>query len=721
MKGTITMVLCSLLALSVQAQKKNESFQYSIRPATSPIKIDGLIDEPAWLNADEVNDFYMVLPMDTSRATIKTAVRMTYDNSNVYIVATCYNGLQGEPVVESLRRDFNFGKNDNFLVFIEPFNDQTNGFAFGANAVGAQWDGTMFNGGSVDLSWDNKWTSEVKSYPDKWVFEASIPFKSIRFKEGVTRWGINFSRNDLKSTEKSSWAPMPRQFPTASFAYNGWLVWDKAPPAPTVNVSVIPYILGGLTKNYANQKPIAYKGDFGGDAKVAISSSLNLDVTVNPDFSQVEVDRQVTNLDRFELFFPERRQFFLENGDLFASFGYSNIRPFFSRRIGLNVPIQFGARLSGKVNENWRIGMMNMQTGKGDDTALPNQNFTVLAAQRKVFARSNIGAIMINKESLNYDVDVNGKYARYNRNIGLEYNLASSNNIWTGKTFFLKSFTPNKSGKDMVHAANLQFNDRKWTVSWEHEYVGSNYNAEVGYVPRKGIIKVNPQMGRLFFPKAGSVLSHSVSTFANVYMNESFKETDYVTVLIYNATFRNRTSFTVWTAHDYVKLLTPFDPTNFGRDTLAAGTEHSWNSFGTEFVSKPQSLLTYSFTTRYGGYYANGKRLAVTTEVGYRFQPYVSLAVSSTFNDIRLPQPWGRTTFWLVGPRVDITMSKKLFFTTFAQYNEQQKNVNLNTRLQWRYKPASDLFIVYTDNYLPYPFAVKNRALVLKMTYWWNI
>jgi Domain of unknown function (DUF5916)/Carbohydrate family 9 binding domain-like len=728
MRSALVMLLCGLFSLSIQAQKKNDNFQYNIRPATSAIKIDGLIDEKAWIDADEVTDFFMVLPMDTSRANIKTAVRMTYDDNNVYIVATNFNGENGKPVVESLRRDFGFQKNDNFIVFIEPFNDQTNGFAFGANAVGAQWDASLFDGGKADLSWDNKWTSEVKTYADRWVFEAAIPFKSIRFEEGVARWGINFSRNDLQSTEKSAWAPVPRQFPTSSFAYNGWLAWDKAPPSPTLNISAIPYISGGLTKNFANKKPTDYRGDFGGDAKIAVTSSLNLDVTINPDFSQVEVDRQVTNLDRFELFFPERRQFFLENGDLFANFGYSSIRPFFSRRIGLNVPIQVGARLSGKVDENWRVGLMNMQTGKTDaDAALPSQNFTVLAAQRKVFARSNIGALLVNKTSLNYQTAVNGKYSKYNRNIGLEYNLASSNNFWTGKAFFLKSFTPNKSGKDLVHAANLQYNNKIWTLGWQHQYVGSNYNAEVGYVPRRGIINLNPQVGRLFFPKGGSVLTHSLSVFSNIYLNESFRKTDWVAYMPYNVIFRNRTSFTLWIAHDYVKLLNDFDPTNFKGDSLRQGTEHSWNAFGTEFISKPQSLFTYGFTTRYGGYYANGTRLAVTAELGYRFQPYVSLALSATYNDIRLPKPWEITQFWLVGPRVDVTMTNKLFLTTFVQYNQQQKNVNLNTRFQWRYKPASDLFIVYTDNYLPATFSandrvsVKNRALVLKMTYWWNL
>jgi hypothetical protein len=170
-----------------------------------------------------------------------------------------------------------------------------------------------------------------------------------------------------------------------------------------------------------------------------------------------------------------------------------------------------------------------------------------------------------------------------------------------------------------------------------------------------------------------------------------------------------------------VQLLQPFDPTNTGKDTLARGTKHSWNAFGFDYISKPQSLFTYTFSTRYGGYYADGTRLSVSADLGYRFQPYVSIVASAVYNDIRMPGPWNKTRFWLIGPRLDVTMTNKLFFTAFVQYNEQQKNMNLNTRFQWRYKPASDLFIVYTDNYFPSPINVRNRAVVLKFTYWWNM
>jgi hypothetical protein len=711
-------------AITVCAQKKNESFQLHIHRAGSAIKVDGIIDDAAWQDAEVVSKFFMVLPMDTSLATVKTEVRMCYDDHNLYLIAVCFKSVPGRYSVESLRRDFVFGKNDNFLLFMDTFNDLTNGFSFGTNAAGAQWDGMLFAGGTNDPNWDNKWISKVKNFNDRWILEMAIPFSTIRYKNGIRKWGINFSRNDLRTSEKSSWAPMPRQFPTASLAYTGDLIWDEPPPPAGANISLIPYALGGFSKNYETNTKTKFRKDIGVDAKIAISTSLNLDLTVNPDFSQVEIDQQVTNLDRYELFFPEKRQFFLENGDLFANFGYATLRPFFSRRIGLGVPINFGARLSGKPDKNWRIGAMDMQTGSVNSTGLPAQNFVVASVQRRLFSRSNIGIIFINKQSLNYRPGADtGKpvYSDYNRNIGLEYNLASSNNVWTGKVMFLKSFTSGKKGRDLVHAAHLQYSSRRWLLYWEHEYVGKNYNAEVGYVPRNAYIKINPQAAYYFFPKGGIVLSHGPKFYYTLYNTESFRRTDDEWFFGYGLSFRNQSTFTPWLAHDYVQLQQPFDPTNFKKDTLARGTEHRWYAWGEDFISKPQSLITYGLSTRFGGYYANGSRYNIIASLGYRFQPYVSLVINASYNNISLPAPWNLTKFWLIGPRIDVTMSNKLFFTTFVQYNEQLNNINLNTRFQWRYKPASDLFIVYTDNYLPAPFSVRNRALMLKLTYWWNV
>jgi hypothetical protein len=449
---------------------------------------------------------------------------------------------------------------------------------------------------------------------------------------------------------------------------------------------------------------------------------LNLDLTINPDFSQVEVDRQLTNLDRFELFFPERRQFFLENGDLFANIGYTTIRPFFSRRIGLGSPIHYGMRLSGKLNKEWRMGLMNVQSARKEEDGLPVENYTVASIQRKVFSRSNIGIFFINKQAVgSFSRDsLKPEYNLYNRNLGVEYNLASSNNLWTGKALIIKSFTAGNQEDEMVKTGHVQYSSRKWTIALQAEDVGKGYQADVGYVPRRNYIRLYPQVTRNFFPKSGRVLSHGPKVFSNYFFNRKMKETDYEHVLAYNIVFRNQSTLVPWFAKNYVRLLQPFDPTNMLKDSLPANTDHHWDAYGVDFVSKPQSVFTYSFSTRYGGYYASGKRLNITSEIGYRFQPFVNISLNTSINRINLPQPWGNVNFILVGPRVDFTMTNKLFLTGFLQYNEQTDNMNLNLRFQWRYKPASDLFIVFTDNYLPENLSVRNRAVVVKFNYWWN-
>ncbi|MEO5908740.1 MAG: DUF5916 domain-containing protein [Ginsengibacter sp.] len=723
MKKVFFFVYTFLLSTVVFCQKKNEAFQLHIFPTTEKITIDGEANEEVWKKADVAKNFFMVLPMDTSQAKVQTEVEMTYDETNLYLLAKCFNAPRKTEIVESLRRDFNFVKNDNFIVFIDPFEDQTDGFAFGTNAENAQWDGLMYEGGSVDLNWDNKWVSAVKHYADSWVLEMAIPLKTLRYKKGVTKWGINFSRNDLRTTEKSSWAPVPRQFPTAALAYTGTLVWDNAPAVQKGNVSIIPHLLTGFTKQEVPPAPSEFKHELGLDAKVAISSSLNLDLTVNPDFSQVEVDQQVTNLDRYELFFPERRQFFLENGDQINNFGYANIRPFFSRRIGLGIPINYGGRLSGNLNKKWRVTLMDMETAKQNDIGLPAQNFAVAAIQRRVFSRSNINLLFVNKQSVNYEPGKDSshpKYSLYNRNLGLEYNLASSNNIWTGKLLFLKSFTPGENKNSNTNAGNLKYSGKKWQINAAYESVGDNYNAEVGYVPRVNYIKINPQISYTFFPKGGSILTHGPQFNFTYFFDKKFNQTDHKNVLDYLITFRNKATLIGVFMDDYVKILFPFDPTNSGKDSLSFGSKYSWKTGGADFVSKPQSLFNYSFSFRYGGYYAEGQKYTVSSTIGYRFQPILNLSLSASYNELLLPSPWGKTGFWLVGPKVDLTLTTKLFFTTYVQYNQQLNNTNINARFQWRYKPASDLFIVYTDNYLIAPFAVRNRAILLKFTYWWN-
>jgi hypothetical protein len=317
----------------------------------------------------------------------------------------------------------------------------------------------------------------------------------------------------------------------------------------------------------------------------------------------------------------------------------------------------------------------------------------------------------------------------YDRNLGVEYNLASANNQWTGKLVYLKSFS-SSSSSGAVYAGHLQYSSRRWLINAQMENVDENYTAEVGYVPRRGFHRALTTIGHTFLPEAGPVLSHGPILTSSNFFDWHGRLSDYETSIGYTMTLRSQDVFTITSGADYVRLLQPFDPTNSGRAKLDTGTIHRWKFWSTRFDSKPQSVLRYGFSSLYGGYYAGGTRLNATGTIGYRFQPFVSLSGAASYHDIRVPQPWGHVNFWLVGPRFDVTLTNTLYFTTFVQYNEQQSNMNVNTRVQWRYKPASDVFLVWTDNYLPdylqpgqnVPglLSVRNRALVLKWTYWWN-
>lgn len=746
MKKTLLLFSILLINLSISAQKINEKYQVHINKATSEIRIDGKLDEAQWQRCEAAKDFWMITPADTSKAKVRTEAKFTYDDNFLYFSAVNYQEKEGPYIVESLKRDFNFGRNDNLWLILEPFNDLTNGWVFGSNAAGAQFDGQIGEGTNLNPNWDNRWISQTTFDGKKWILEMAIPFSSLRYKAGETHWGMNMSRLDLRSNEKSSWAPVPRQFFSITLAYTGTLIWDNPPPAPKTNISIIPYALTGISKNFEKNEDIVFRKDFGGDAKIAVSPSLNLDLTVNPDFSQVDVDQQVTNLNRFELFFPERRQFFLENSDIFNSFGGEETRPFFSRRIGLGTPIQYGARLSGKLGNDWRIGVLNIQTSANKDTSvgLPTYNYSVFAVQRKLFSRSNISMMIVNKEAIGFGLENSKKgFSQYNRNVVLQYNLASKSNKWTGKAAVMKSITHEATTDDFTQYYDVSYTTQIWDIGLTFSRVGENFKSETGFVPRKGYNYLNPNIGYTYYIKNASspLISHGPKVFSFMYRNNRTDVPENISlssdnstthVLGYNLTFRDRSTFEFFTAYDNIVLYSSFNPINpyLKNYYVKNRSEHSWNSWGTSFTSTPRSLFTYGFNSRYGTYFGDGTRLRLNGQLGYRFQPFVSLSLSGEYNSIKDVKVFASndnkptfagTDFWLIQSKFDITFTNKIFWTTYFQYNEQVKNVNLNSRLQWRYKPASDFFLVYSDNYLPTDLAIKNRSLVLKWNYWWNI
>jgi hypothetical protein len=730
-----------------------EAYSISIRKAAQSLEVDGLLDEPAWQEAQLIRDFYQNFPFDTTFAFAKTEVRLSFDDSYLYIGATLRQPRL-EYIVASLKRDFDFGSSDEFAINIDPFKDKINGFHFAVTPFNVQREGLIINGSDISIDWDNKWLSAVKNYDDHWTVEIAIPFKTLRYAVATSNntWRLNFSRAAIKQNEWSSWVPVPRQFSANSLAFSSLLVWEDNPPKPGLNISLIPYLNARTERDYEIELPAESSVNSGGDVKVAITPSLNLDLTFNPDFSQVEVDRQITNLSRFELFFPERRQFFLENEDLFSKFGFPNTRPFFSRRIGLvngtlmktttdgrkiqvnrnlNVPILAGARLSGKLDENWRIGLLNMQTAKLYDIGLNPANYAVGVVQRRVFARSYVGAVVVNKEIFipktdgGYQIDKDG----YNRVAGLEYNLYSKDNKWEAEFYYHRSFSSGNDQDAQSAAVFMAHYTRNWRVFMPVQYVGADFRADVGFTPRRGFLSASPGVEYRWFPArekwAKKVISYSLQLENNFVLNQpNYQLVDMGTELEFSIEFPGQSEVEIGGQMEYTYLFFPFDPTNSDGLELAANTDYRYG-FGYIGYGSDQRKKFWFEAAVGGGSYFNGNIFLSEGEINYRWQPYGTLALNYTYNHIRLPKPYNSAQFWLIGPRAELSFTRNLFMSTFVQYNTQANNVNINARLQWRFQPASDVFLVYTDNYFSDQFLsdpkVKNRALVLKVTYWLNL
>lgn len=726
--------LLFLFSFSVYSQGNKKSLE--IKKTQIPVRLDGVLDEAIWQHAEKGTDFMQFFPSDTLLAQGKTEFMVSYDDKFLYFAAIVYDSLPGNYVSQSLRRDFRGGNADGITMILDPFQDMTNAFFFGLNPYGVQREGLIANGGSIrsdfDLSWDNKWFSEAKIYENYWIAEGAIPFTTLRYKEGSITWGINFYRIDSKYNERSIWSPIPRQFTMFNLAYNGEIHWDEPLLKAGANISLIPYTAARIKKNHLENQPNQNEFTGGGDMKFSITPSLNLDVTVNPDFSQVEVDEQQTNLDRFEIFFPERRQFFLENADLFSSFGFENARPFFSRRIGVaidsttgqNVQNQIlgGIRLSGRLDENWRLGIMNMQTNEDRRINIPSYNYSVGAVQRRVFKRSNLSVIIVNKQNFNKKpIDVyNPHHGSFSRLAGIDYNLASADGKWTGKTYYHHSFDESENNDSYSHGSNLMYNTLNFYTSWTHQVVGSDFEAVVGFLPRNNFRRINPVVGYNFYPKSTWLNMHTVELYNNLFWNKEWGITDNEFFATWKAVLQSSAllEFTYWNI--YVKLFDPFNPTGNSSQLFMPGESFNQNGVYLSFQSDQRKTFNYNQTFISGQFY-NGNLRQFSGMLNYRYLQYATFSLTYNINRVKLTEGFDDATIFLIGPRLDITFNRDLFWTTFVQYNSQFNNINVNSRLQWRFKPVSDFFLVYTDNYFPQTLRVKNRALVAKLTYWMNL
>ncbi len=752
------LIACCVLMPRAAAQVKHlPGTELDIQKATDPIILDGNLDEASWKAASVATDFFLNYPIDTSRATYQTEARLIYDEHALYVSFVCYDN-DAPNIVQSLRRDFDYSGNDNVSVMIGPYNDGINGFFFAITPEGVQLEGTIAAGGresgSYSSSWDNKWYSKVVKSEGKWTAEMRIPFKSFRYKNGADTWNITFVRYDLKRNEVSSWIATPIQLIPNSFAYSGKLRWDTPPPKQPVNISLIPYAAGG-TATDKTVTPEKNETDLqaGMDAKIGVTPSLNLDLTVNPDFSQVEVDRQVINMTRFEFQFPERRQFFLENSDLYERAGWPDARPFFSRRVGLardtsgllrKVPISYGARLSGSLSQKWRTSLLYMKTKETLGMGLPSQSYTAAAIQRNFWKQSSIQLTYAEKLSLGDNLSDSSKYFHpsmweeqtngtatqkvlntYNRTATIDLDLLSPDNSWYASGYLSKSFDQFATSDNVTVGGFVQHTKRTLQFFLMQTFLQKNYNAETGFVPSRGVYPgVNntaASISRPIYPQSKRIVKITPQLDFSLSRIPSGVVTDRNLGAGATVSFLNTSSFSVRYAHTFQELTNEFNPLDPEKYTnFLPGEQYDWSNVLITYSSDQRKLFKYSAGTAPGQFY-NGTALYLFGEVNYRYQPYGSISMRVDYYDVKLPGNYGSEKQFIASPRIDLTLTDKIFLTTFFQYNTRADNVNLNARLQWRYKPASDFFLVYTENYLPGSLSSKDHSLVFKFTYWLNI
>lgn len=720
----ILLVLTSIYG-RVWCQNTNDiDFVYQLTKTTENISIDGSGDDKAWQQAEEISKFVLNAPIDNAPPDKNTRVKLLCDDDNLYVLAVCFD--DPDHIIQTLRRDGFSGDSDEFAFLIDPVGNRANGYGFGVNAMGAQTE-VILSADDADASWDNKWYSAVMRHPDKWVVEMKIPLKSIRFKEDITAWRFNMGRMDPGSNQVSVWAPVPRQFDFGDIGYYGTLRWPEAPRRKGGKISMIPFVSIRNDKD-ENGKETSFRA--GGDAKVAITPSLNLDLTTFSDFSQVEVDAQVTNLTRFNIFFPERRQFFIENSDIFNNFGLGADQVFYSRTIGLNrqgqpIPILYGARLTGNISENLRVGAFNMQTH--DEKQSLGDNFSAFAFQQRLWSRSRFRGILLNRQGW---FDGNFDKTNYGRNAGGDFQFTTKDGKISASSGYIHSF----KGADFDHSngqyyGGFSYNGQRFRTFMEWQHVGKNYYTDMGFntrlenydpendrVVRIGYTNLSSNIDYYTYPKNSRNVNYHWSGMENyVFVNsDGTGLNEWYTRIRHFIFFKNTSALRFRANNNFVRLIYPFGITS---PNLAKG-DYNMSEFNVQYNSDNRKKWVYDIFAVYGQFF-NGIKHTYRGGVTYRVQPWGNFRVGVEHNDLRFPAPYQDVKITLGTFRAEVNFSTSVFWTTFLQYNTQQDNFNINSRLQYRFAPMSDIFLVYTDNYgIENVFTNKSRFVVLKLNYW---
>jgi hypothetical protein len=697
------------------------------RPSASATSIDvvpvidgEILNEELWKQIAPIDELIQTKPNAGFPASEKTEIRIAYTATTFYLAVVCFDSEPGRLVVSDARRDALLDNTDSFLFIVDTYHDGQNGFVFGTNSLGIEYDGQVDNEGQgnqsvnrqqqgviggFNLNWDASWKVKARVGDFGWSAEFEIPLRTLRFASGKDQtWGINFQRNIRKTNEIAYWAALPIQFDLKRLSLEGTLTGlNLRTPR---NLKVIPYVLGRATRDFTTDpSEIEYGPDAGVDVKYSITPAVTLDLTYNTDFAQVEVDNQQVNLDRFNLFFPEKRPFFLENAGQFTVGATGEADLFFTRRIGIGprgevVPIIGGARVSGKVH-NTNIGFLSMFTDDRPDLGIERNNFTVARINHQLAQRSSIGGIFVNKQSLD-------TADHYNRTFALDGKWGIGKKA-TLSGYYAGTDTPGEERNEQSLKAlyTYEWNGLRATAGYAE--VGEGFNPEVGFLVRSAYRK--PEVSMLkqvrMNGKHGLLELRPHFTYRSYWNYSNIQETSYLHLdnhwaWVNGLEIHTGVNFTT------ESVIQPFEISD---DIIVPEATYHHKEAQIVFITNPSKPVYVNLRSVLGGSFG-GTRYLNTAIFGLRLGNKFSSEYSLAVNDVQLPA--GDFVATVLGARLSYNFTPRMILQSFVQYNSEADLWSVNLRFSLLEQANTGLFVVYNDVYTGGGPA--NRSLTLKYT-----
>ncbi len=663
-----------------------EALQVSAGP-----EVDGeVLNDPVWAGAPVLSGFWQTRPVEGAPASERTEVRVLHTVDTLYIGVVAYDRSPAEIVTTDARRDASLTNTDSFQIVLDTYFDRQNGFVFGTNPAGAEYDGQVTDDGSFNINWDGSWTVRTRISDVGWTAEFAIPLRTLRYPaRDVQTWGVNLQRNIRRRNEAAFWAPLTRQYNLNRISLAGQLQGLEIPPPR--NLQIIPYVLGTTRQRGSQLTGKTTIGEVGGDIKYGITPSLALDVTINTDFAQVEADQQQINLDRFSLFFPEKRPFFLENAGLFTVGVQREAELFFSRRIGIGpggrpIPILAGARLTGRIGEGLDVGLLNIQTDEVAGVA-PSNNFSVARLQRELPNRSALGGMFINRQAT-------GDFAGeddYNRSYAVDGRFGiGQNGLISG--FLAKTQTPGLSGEDYAYQIGSSLSLPAARFRADYSNVGDNFNPEVGFLSRGGFRKLSASVFTFLRPSSLAAFQELRPhvAYSSHWNHEGFQESMQIHM---DSHWELRSGHEFHTGGNVTRqgVVAPFEI--FPGVIVPPGTYTHVEAQPVIFTNQgaPFSL---SLNGLIGGFFGGTRK---------QWAPSMRLRVGETFdselsfrhNDIDLPGGQFRTNLWT--SRISYSFTPRVYAQALVQYNDRAQAWSSNLRFGWLRDANTGLFVVYND------------------------